>query len=154
MSRKVPKNGINKGWFKKGQVPWSKGKTLSKETREKISKANTGNTAWNKGKTGIGLREKNYNWKGGKTIQGGYVCVHSPNHPFKKANNYVQEHRLVIEKHFERYLTPEEKVHHMDGNKQNNKINNLMLFPNIKTHREYHGLTNFLLYLTICWLFS
>ena len=43
MSKGIPKNGINKGWIKKGQK-------LSEETKRKISLALTGKPGWNKGR--------------------------------------------------------------------------------------------------------
>ena len=55
---------------------------------------------------------------------------------FKDSGVYV--HRWVMEKHLERRLRPEEVVHHIDGNKLNNDINNLMLFSSQKEHDNYH----------------
>jgi len=40
------RNGV---LFKKGEAPWNKGKNLSAEHCEKLSKAHIGKTAWNKG---------------------------------------------------------------------------------------------------------
>jgi len=48
---------------------------------------------------------------------------------------YVTEHRWVMEQHLGRKLKPSEHVHHVDGNKANNKISNLRILSN----RE-HGL--------------
>lgn len=46
MPKGHPKNGINKGWFKKGSVVWNKGKKgvqkVSQETRLKLSKIHKG----------------------------------------------------------------------------------------------------------------
>lgn len=62
MPKGIPKNGINKGWFKKGQ-PLSdeiklklKGRTPSEETRKKLSEAGKGRirSEESKRKTGIG----------------------------------------------------------------------------------------------------
>jgi RNase adaptor protein for sRNA GlmZ degradation len=58
-------------------------------------------------------------------------------HPNAK-NGWVQEHRIIMEKHLERLLTKDECVHHIDCNKLNNKIDNLMLFPNQKEHMKFH----------------
>lgn len=48
------------------------------------------------------------------------------------------EHRRVVEEFIGRKLTKEEVVHHLDFNKQNNSINNLMLFANQKDHASFH----------------
>lgn len=47
------------------------------------------------------------------------------------------EHRFVMEQHISRELTPNEIVHHKDGNKHNNKIENLEIMTrgeHIKIH--------------------
>jgi len=67
-------------------------------------------------------------WKGGKTIIDGYVHIYSPDHPNKRKDKYVCEHRLIMEKKIGRYLDKKEVVHHIDGNRLNNNINNLKLY--------------------------
>lgn len=83
---------------------------------------------------------KNPNWKGGRTIHGGYVAIHKPDHPNAFPNGYVLEHRLVMEKYLGRYLNSNEHIHHKDGNKQNNDITNLMLVDNSE-HTHIHWST-------------
>ena len=102
-----------------------------------------GSVAWNKGKPLPQIQgEKHGHWTGGKTIdKDGYVLIYVPDrHPFGRGRDkkYVLEHRLIMEKHIGRYLTPQEVVHHIDENKQNNSIDNIMLFPNKEAHRKYH----------------
>lgn len=121
----------NKLGFKKGNK-WgtlTKGKVLSKETKEKISKSRKGKAT----------KEKNPRWNGGKTIdKDGYIRILSLNHPNKTVRGYVLQHRLVMEKKIGRYLKPEEDVHHIDQNRQNNSPNNLMLFANREEHTKFH----------------
>lgn len=50
----------------------------------------------------------------------------------------IDEHRFIMEKHLGRKLKSSEIVHHIDGDKQNNKINNLMLFPTKSAHTKFH----------------
>ena len=50
---------------------------------------------------------------------------------------YIKEHRLVMEKHLGRKLSPREHVHHLDHNKLNNDITNLVV-TDAREHREYH----------------
>ena len=64
-------------------------------------------------------------WNGGTFIRSGYRFIKIPDHPFANNLGYVREHRLVMEKFLGRYLTPKEVVHHKDGNKLNNSVENL-----------------------------
>lgn len=62
----------------------------------------------------------------------GYVLVKLPNVKRMKSG-YSYEHRIVIEMKIGRLLNTDEVVHHIDGDKTNNRLENLMLFP-IKFH--------------------
>ena len=78
-------------------------------------------------------------WNGGKTIRRGYVLMRRPDHPHANSRGYIAEHRLVKETELGRYLSAEEVLHHLDGDKQNNSPENLILFPNQNAHRRYHA---------------
>lgn len=73
------------------------------------------------------VREKSSNWKGGYKSYHGYIRIRMPEHPYAASDGYVPQHRLVMEQKLGRYLLPSEHVHHRDGNKSNNDIENLLL---------------------------
>lgn len=79
--------------------------------------------------------EKNVFWRGGYIVdKHGYLLRKSPDHPRRSRNGYVRVHRLVMEDHLDRYLTPREVVDHRDGDTSNNRLSNLTLYPTNADH--------------------
>jgi hypothetical protein len=73
------------------------------------------------------LGENHYNWKGGfKTRPDGYIRD-------SKTDRYL--HRIVMEKNLKRKLFSTEHVHHINGNKQDNRLENLEIHSN-SSHRK------------------
>ena len=69
-----------------------------------------------------------FNWKGGKhTDKLGYVQVWKPEHPNARLAGYVHEHRLVMSEHLGRPLESHEFIHHINGIKDDNRLENLEL---------------------------
>jgi len=102
-----------------------KGHKMSKENMKKILLAISGSNNWN--------------WKGGISQHTfGYKRILNPHHPYCDGQGYVFEHRLVMEKHIGRYLKPKERIHHINGIKDDNRLENLMLFPNHSEHIKFH----------------
>ncbi len=70
----------------------------------------------------------NAHWKDGKTHhKKGYVLIRSYGHP-RQSNHYVFEHIIVMEKHLGRFLMDGENVHHRNGVKDDNRLENLELW--------------------------
>lgn len=81
---------------------------------------------------------KSPSWKGGKIKNGGYIAVYNPKHPRSNCSGYVFEHLLVMEKYLGRIIKKEENVHHINGIKDDNRIDNLILFPTRGAHIAFH----------------
>lgn len=80
-------------------------------------------------------------WKGGRIkMKNGYILIYSPDHPnkLKTGKGYVMEHRLVMEKSIGRYLEKWEVVHHINGVRDDNRIENLVLTQTGKHIAEHN----------------
>ena len=130
------------------------GKHHTRETKNKIGLARRGekHPMWGKHHTraiklkisiankGKFMGKDHHRWKGGISVNHGYKSIYKPDHPYRNHDNYVLEHRLVMEKHLGRYLKPDEIIHHIDGNKLNNNIKNLILINNSEHAKTYKNL--------------
>jgi len=138
----------SKGQFVKGKRPkWicekiskaTKGKKKSKEFIENLRKVRTGWKFSEETKKKLSeqkMGKKNPQWKGGRFGDGhGYIRV-------SNRGNRKLEHRFLMEKHLGRKLKKEEHVHHINGIKDDNRIENLIVLKkgiHHSLHKKYFG---------------
>ena len=63
-----------------------------------------------------------------KSARGGYVLVHMPDSPAANNKGYVLEHRVVMARSLGRDLLKHENVHHINGVRDDNRLENLELW--------------------------
>lgn len=76
------------------------------------------------------------NFRTGRYKNRGYWMILVKDHPFATSCGYILEHRYVMEKKIGRYLHPNEVVHHINGVKDDNRIENLELLDSNKEHMK------------------
>ena len=75
-----------------------------------------------------------------KVIVSGYAYLYMPTHPNAiKGHRYIAEHRYNLEKKIRRYLQPGEISHHRNGDKLDNRSENLEL-KTVSAHNRDHAL--------------
>jgi hypothetical protein len=127
----------------------NKGKQVSEETRQKLSRARRGKhlnlseetrkrlselsrKRWQNPECAKRMAARGIPKKNGKTIdKKGYIRIlvppSSPFYPMADHESYVPEHRLIIAQHLGRLLKRYEVVHHKNGIKNDNRLENLEL---------------------------
>ena len=103
------------------------GKHHTQDTKNKISKSTMGKRCG----------DKNNFWKGGQYLSHGYKLILKPHCKSSNSDGYILEHRYIMEKHTKHILNNNEVVHHINGNKLDNRIENLMIY-NRSTHAYLH----------------
>lgn len=78
-------------------------------------------------------------WKGGIIFtKQGYVEIKRQTHPNAKKSGYVPVHRLVMSDHLGRPLAHNEVVHHLNGDRADNSLENLVLMTRSDHHSHHH----------------
>lgn len=71
---------------------------------------------------------KHPRWRGGRSVaSNGYILRRAAGHPDANKNKYILEHRFVMEEYLGRRLAKNEDVHHINGVKNDNRIENLIV---------------------------
>lgn len=70
---------------------------------------------------------------------GQYLAVQRPSHPKSRIDGYVYIHQLQAEKKLGRLLKENECVHHINEDKYDNDLCNLMVFKTKADHTAFHN---------------
>ncbi len=97
---------------------------------------------WKKRMSEVRKGNKNHRYRDEVRLsrKDGYVYLIKHTYPFAYKDGRVFEHRFIMEEHIGRQLKPKEIVHHINGIVSDNRIENLMLFPNRWEHLKLHKL--------------
>jgi hypothetical protein len=81
--------------------------------------------------------KRSTNWKGGRKKIRGYVELYKPEYPRSDAQGYIKEHRFIMEGYLGRALDKNEIVHHKNGIRDDNRVENLEVMTRRK-HQSLH----------------
>jgi len=82
---------------------------------------------------------KNPSWRGGERRSNGRILIKvSKHYPGADRWGYVARARFIVGKHLGRYLNSKEHIHHINRQKDDDRIENLMLCD-AKSHAELHA---------------
>lgn len=69
----------------------------------------------------------------------GYPGIYEPDHPRANKNGIIDIHYLIAEEILGRPLKPTEVVHHIDEDRNNFEVDNIMVFDSEASHTCYHN---------------
>ena len=105
---------INRPPKQNGNIPWNKSKKMPLLSKERMDKGNP-------------MR------RGGTTYDQGYKYIKIKN----LAGRYISEHRLVMQNYIKRKLNINEIIHHINGIRDDNRFDNLMIMTR-SAHSRLH----------------
>ena len=83
-------------------------------------------------------KEKAWGWKGGEYKgKDGYYYIYAKSHPNPVAGSYIKRATFIMEQKIGRYLTKDEVVHHINGIKDDDRIQNLCVMTKSE-HSKFH----------------
>jgi hypothetical protein len=86
---------------------------------------------------GRAFGEKNGAWRGGIRMVKGYRHLFRPGHRLARKDSWVAEHRLFMDS---KIVNRRQIIHHKDGNRLNNNLENLEVVPSNSKHISRHAL--------------
>ena len=129
-------NAIYQNKLKAENFKVPKCKTCGKETRRQSKAKYCSPKCQHEASKGAG----NHRWKGGrKKHSQGYIYIYMPEHKNCDCAGYMLEHRVIIENNIGRLLTKKECVHHINGIKDDNRTENLILLRSSAEHLKEHN---------------
>lgn len=145
--KKGTQTNTGKTHFKKGRIPWNKGKKVKYTENRKIYDENQRAKTKKKPKNFSEIMKKANSPIGRKKHSSGYIYLYKPDHKNScKKTGYILEHRYVLSNNLGRELKKEERIHHLNGDKEDNRLENLVLCKTNKEHTEIHHKMNKLVF--------
>lgn len=123
---------VSQTWFKKNHIPWNKNKSVRLSLKSEFKKGEKHPYFGKKGKEIPNFTGKN------QINTHNYILIYKPNHREAMLNGYVLEHRYKISNKLNRKLKFNEIIHHIDGNRSNNELNNLLVLTQSQ-HAKLHA---------------